>query len=156
MIDDDDNYYDISDEYFVKIQKTGKRIFDAPVFMQKVKMPATNPHFIQVGSVGFRDTNETKAIFMRRTKELEDGYRQMLDNFTKAIAPDIYEKFLMYKNAEENYEQFIAAQTAEKNKKIERLKKKYQREIDQIEKEYSQKIEFINDMLLKKQQREEK
>lgn len=150
MIDDDDNYYDVSNEDFARIKSTGKPTYDAPIYMQKVEMPATNPNFIQVGMVCFRKNNETKAIFARRTKELEDGQRQTLDNFSKAIAPHILDTYIMCRQADENFEKFIADQAAERDKKIERVKNKYQREIDQIEKEYKQRIDFVKNLLEKK------
>ena len=150
MLDGDDNYYDVSNEDFARIRNTGKPIYDAPIFMQRVKMPATNPNFIQIGMVTFRENNETKALFTRRTKELESGQRQVRDNFSKAIAPHILEAYIMCQQAEEDYEKFIADQTAEKDRKIERIKRKYQREIDKIEKEYKQKIDFVKSLLQNK------
>ena len=155
MLDNDDNYYDVSNEDFVRIRNTGKPIYDAPVFMQKVKMPATNPNFIQVGMVCFRDNNETKAIFMRRTKNLEEGQRQAIDNFSKAIAPHILDLFFMCRQAEEDYEKFIANQTSAKDKKIQRIKNRYHREIEQIEKEYNQRIDYVKGLLQKKKSNNE-
>ncbi len=151
MIDDDDNYYDVSDQPFARIKNTGKPTYNKPVFMQKVKMPPTNPNFIQVGMVMYRDSNEVKALFVRRTKELEDAQNRAFDNFSKAMAPVIYERYVMCRRAEEDYEKFIAEQTAEKDKKIERLTKKYQREVEKIEEDYKRKIEFVKDMMLKRQ-----
>lgn len=147
MIDDDDNYYDVSNEEFTRIRNTGKPIYPAPVFMQKVKMPPTNPNFIQIGMVSYRKTNEVKGLFARRTKELEQGQKQTLENFSKAIAPYIYETFLMCEQAKENMEQFIADKTTEKEKKIEKVKRKCQREIEKIEDEYNRKIEQIKSLI---------
>ena len=121
MIDDDDNYYDVSNEEFSKIRNTGKPMYPVPVYMQKVKMPPTNPNFIKIGAVLFRKTNEIKPLFARRTKELEQGERRAMENFSKAFAPYAYERLLMYEQAKENIEQFIAEQTAEKEKKIENI-----------------------------------
>ncbi len=70
IIDDDDNYYDASDILPPK-HKDGKDYFTrAPLYMQKVAVPPTNHNFIQVGTVGSMSGEETKGIFMRRTKEL--------------------------------------------------------------------------------------
>ncbi len=75
MIDNDENYYEVSNEDFARIQNTGEPIYKAPIFMQKVEQPATNPNFIQVGMVCYIDNKnakainkKSKAIFMRRTK----------------------------------------------------------------------------------------
>lgn len=147
MIDNDDNYYDVSNEDFARIRNTGKSIFGFPIYMQKVKMPATNPNFIQVGMVSFRENNETKAIFARRTKELENGQRQAIENFAKSTAPYFWDTYFMCERAEENYEQFIADQTTEMTKKVERIKKKAQREIEKIETEYNQRIALVKKIL---------
>ena len=155
MIDDDDNYYDVSNEEFSKIRNTGKPMYPVPVYMQKVKMPPTNPNFIKIGAVLFRKTNEIKPLFARRTKELEQGERRAMENFSKAFAPYAYERLLMYEQAKENIEQFIAEQTAEKEKKIEKVKRKCQRDIEKIENEYNNKIEFIKSLVQKKKEDKE-
>lgn len=73
IIDDDDNYYDDTDILPPK-HKDGKDYFTrAPLYMQKVAVPPTNRNFIQVGMVGSMSGEGTKGIFMRRTKELEEG-----------------------------------------------------------------------------------
>ena len=155
MIDDDDNYYDVSNEEFSKIRNTGKPMYPVPVYMQKVKMPPTNPNFIKIGAVLFRKTNEIKTLFARRTKELEQGERQAMENFSKTFAPYAYNTLVMYEQAKKDMEQFIAEKTAEKEKKIEKIKRKCQRDIEIIENVYNSKIEFIKSLVQKKKEDKE-
>ena len=142
MIDDDDNYYDATAILPPK-NRDGKDYFTrAPLYMQKVSMPATNPNFIQVGMIGYRDSGETKAIFMRRTKELEEGEKKMFGNLAKAIAPDVLRMAAVSAAPREQLEEYIAAQKASRDKKAAQAKRKYEKELHQIDSEYTQSVKY--------------
>lgn len=149
-MNDDDNYYEVSDECVIK--NTGARIFPAPVFMQRVPTKKENKNFIQVGVQGFlpkkgEAKKESRPIFMRRTPELEAGYKRMIENFAKAIAPMILEKYTMYQQSDEYLVNFIKTQEELKTKKIEKLNKQRQRELERIEREHIQTISYAKKLL---------
>ena len=105
-------------------------------------MPATNHNFIQVGMIGYRDSGETKAIFMRRTKELEEGEKKMFGNLAKAIAPDVLRMAAVSAAPREQLEEYIAAQKASRDKKAAQAKRKYEKELHQIDSEYTQSVKY--------------
>ncbi len=147
IIDYDDNYYDATDILPPK-HKDGKDYFTrAPLYMQKVAVPPTNRNFIQVGMVGSMSGEETKGIFMRRTKELEEGERQMFKNLAQAIAPDVIKMAALSKSDKGRIEEYITAQEELRDKKAAQALRKYQRELEDIERQYSLSVKYAKSRL---------
>lgn len=147
IIDDDDNYYDATDILPPK-HKDGKDYFTrAPLYMQKVAVPPTNRNFIQVGMVGSMSGEGTKGIFMRRTKELEEGERQMFKNLAQAIAPDVIKMAALSKSDKGRIEEYINAQEELRDKKAAQALRKYQRELEDIERQYSLSVKCAKSRL---------
>ena len=150
MDDDDDNYYEVSDDFVIK--NTGKRIYDAPVFMRKISTKKENKNFIQVGVQAYitrkgEDKKESKPIFMRRTSELDAGYKRMIENFARIIAPEIRQKMEVYQQSAEYLEKYISEQERMRDKKAALLMKKHQREIEESNEDFNRKIDYAKKIL---------
>ena len=153
MDDDDDNYYEVSDDFVIK--NTGKRIYDAPVFMQKVPTEKENKNFIQIGIQAYiprkgEEEKESKPIFARRTPELDAGYNRMIENLARALVPDMMQKMEVYKQSAEYLEKYIVEQEKMRDDKKALLKKKHQREIEENDKDFNRKIDYAKKILEKR------
>ena len=115
--------------------------------MKKVAVPTTNCNLIQVGMVGFMIGEGTKGIFMRRTKELEEGERQMFKNLAQAIAPDVIKMADLSKSDKGRIEEYITDQEELRDKKAAQALRKYQRELEDIERQYSLSVKYAKSRL---------
>ena len=151
MIDNDDNYYDASNERYFYIRDTGRYTPQAPVYMQKVQMPPTNENYIIAGYVGLRDkTGISNSIpfFYKRTKELEEGQRQALKRFTERyIAPKFMQYYPLHQMNKIDLENYIFEKKALRHKKIDKIQKEFLREIKKVEKEFDDLIAYAEKIL---------
>lgn len=151
MIDNDDNYYDVSNESYFHIRNTGKYIPQAPVYMQKVQLPPTNENFIIAGYVGLRDETGkyiSQPFFYKKTKELEEGRRKVIKRVTEnLIAPKFMQYYPLSQMNKIDLENYIFEKKALRLKKINKLHNEFLRELKKIEKEFDDIIAYAEKLL---------
>ncbi len=151
MVDNDDNYYDVSNESYFHIRDTGEYILQAPVYMQKIQIPPTNENYIIAGYISTRDKTgkfNSKPFFYKKTKELEEGQRQLLKEITENyIAPKFMQYYPLHQMNKQDLENYIFEKKALRHKKINKLQNDFLREINKVEKEFDDLIKYAEKLL---------